>query len=143
MDNLREPGIDAAISSIAALRQAWLDAVRAGDAEQLAAMATDDVVVVHGDGRCIHGRDELKMDFLKGFESFSIEQTVTSAEDILRGRRAFEIAEVQRSLTPIRGGESTAVCSTTVAVLGRQPDGLWKVERVLGVLDSPLSREFT
>jgi ketosteroid isomerase-like protein len=38
------------ISSIAAVRQAWLDAVRAADAERLATVVTDDVVVVHGNG---------------------------------------------------------------------------------------------
>ena len=47
-------------SSIAAIRQAWLDAVRAADAERLAAMVTDDVVVVHGDGRCVRGREGLE-----------------------------------------------------------------------------------
>lgn len=139
MDSFREPEIDSAISSITALRQAWLDAVRAGDAEQLATMVTNDVVVVHGNGRCIHGRDELKTDFLRGFENFSIEQAVTSPEVILRGRWAFEIAEVQSKLIPLRGGQPIKVSSTTVVVLGRQVDGSWKVERVLGVLHSPLS----
>ena len=38
------------ISSIAAVRQAWLEAVKAGDVEWLASLVTDDVVVVHGNG---------------------------------------------------------------------------------------------
>lgn len=64
MDTFPDPDSNTVTSSIAAVRQAWLDAVRAGDAERLAAMVTDDVVVVHGNGRCVHGRDELKTDFL-------------------------------------------------------------------------------
>ncbi len=38
------------VASVAAVRQAWLDAVRASDAGRLAALATDDVVAVHDDG---------------------------------------------------------------------------------------------
>ena len=138
MDTLPEPDINSATLSIAAVRRAWLDAERAGDAERLAAMATDDVVVVHGNGRCIRGRDELKMDFLKGFEAFSIDQSVSAPEVVVRGRWAFEIAEVESRLTPHCGGDSTHVHSTAVTALSRQSDGSWKVGRVLGVLQSPL-----
>ncbi|MGA2981688.1 MAG: SgcJ/EcaC family oxidoreductase [Terriglobales bacterium] len=122
-----------AVSSIAAVRQAWLDAVKAGDAERLAALVTDDVVVVHGNGRCVRGRDELKVDFLRGFEAFSIEQNVSSVEIVIRGAWAIEIGEVESRLTLNCGGESTHVQSTTVVALNRQPDGSWKVGRVLGL----------
>lgn len=127
-----------AVSSIAAVRQEWLDAVKAGDAERLAALVTDDVVVVHGNGRCVRGRDELKVDFLRGFEAFSIEQNVSSVEIVIRGAWAFEICEVESRLTPNCGGESTHVQSTAVVALNRQSDGSWKVGRVLGILHSPL-----
>jgi ketosteroid isomerase-like protein len=56
-------------SVIAAVRQAWLEAVSASDAGRLGALVTDDVVVVHGNGRCVCGREERKFDFLKGFEA--------------------------------------------------------------------------
>jgi len=125
-----------AIRSIAAVRQAWLDAVKAGDAERLAALVTDDVVVVHGNGRCVRGRDELKVDFLRAFEAFSIEQNASLVEIVIRAAWAFEICEVESRLTPHCGGESTQVQSTTVVALNRRSDGSWKVGRVLGILDS-------
>ena len=139
MDTFPAPDSNSVASSVAAVRQAWLDAVRTGDIERLAAMVTDDVVVVHGNGRCVRGREDLKADFLKGFESFSIEQNVSSTEVVVRGGWAFEIAEVESKLTPQCGGESTHVHSTTIVALNRQSDGSWKVGRVLGVLDSPLT----
>ena len=139
METFPAPDIGSVTSSVAAVRQAWLDAVRTGDVERLAAMVTDDVVVVHGNGRCVRGRDELKADFLKGFEAFSIEQNVSSAEVVVRGTWAFEIAEVKSRLTPRGGGDSMHVHSTTIVALSRQPDGSWKIGRVLGVLDSPLT----
>jgi len=40
--------------------------------DRLVALVTE-AVVVHGDGRSVRGRKELKQDFLKGFAAFSIE----------------------------------------------------------------------
>ena len=124
------------VSSIAAVRQAWLGAIKTADVEQLATLVTDDVVVVHGNGRCIRGKDELKADFRKGFEAFSVEQNVSFTEVIVRGRWAFEIAEVESKLTPT-SGESTHVLSTTVVALNQQTDGSWKIGRVIGVVQVP------
>jgi ketosteroid isomerase-like protein len=77
---------DSAISKIAALREAWIAAVKANDADCLSAMVTDDVVVVHRNGRCVCGKDEPRADFLKGFERFRIDQKVSSADVILRDK---------------------------------------------------------
>ncbi len=80
-----EPDTNSALSSIAAIRNTWLNAVRAADAEGLAELVTDDVVVVHGNGRCVRRRDELKADFLKGFEVYSIEQTSQVSKSLSEG----------------------------------------------------------
>ncbi|HEY4051357.1 MAG TPA: DUF4440 domain-containing protein, partial [Acidobacteriaceae bacterium] len=65
--NSPDSSIDSDVSKIAAIREAWLAAVKAGDANRLADMVTDDVVVVHDNGRCVCGKQELKADFLDGF----------------------------------------------------------------------------
>ena len=129
---------DSASSSIAAVQQAWLEAIKAVDVERLATLVTDDVVVVHGTGRCVRGRDELKMDFRNAFAAFSIEQSVSTAGLVVRGSWALEIADMETKLTPRSGGEGMLFHSTTVIALNRQPDGSWKIGRVLGVLDSSL-----
>ena len=59
-------------------------------------LVTDDVVVVHGNRRCIRGKDELKANFRKAFESLSLEQSVSPPEVVVRGRWAFEIASPTR-----------------------------------------------
>lgn len=123
-------------ASITGVRAAWLAAVRAGDAEQLASLVTDDVVVVHGDGRCVRGRGELKADFQRGFEAFAIEQNTSSSEIVVRGRWAFDVCEIESVLTPRSGGKSTLAQSITLVALNQQPDGSWKVGRVLGMLQS-------
>ena len=91
-------------------------------------------MVVHANGRCVCGQEELKEDFLKGFEVCSIEQSVSNAEVVVRGTWAFEISEVESRLAPLRGDEAAHVRSTTVVALSQQPDGSWKVGRVLGLV---------
>ena len=127
---------DPDISSITALREAWLDAVKVGDAETLAGMLTDDVVVVHGNGRCVCGKDAVRADFLEGFRRFTIDQRVSSTDVVVCGKWAFEIrSEVESELTPIQAGQQLRVHSRTVVVLSRQQDASWRVCRVLGLLD--------
>jgi len=125
---------DSAILEITTLREACLAAVRSANADQLMSLVTADVVVIHGDSRCIRGRDELKADFLKAFESFQIDQRVLSPEVTIRGNWAFEIARVETTLPPIRGGETKRAITTTLLALRRQRDGTWKVARVVGLL---------
>lgn len=124
-----------ATPEITALREAWLAAVRSGDVGRLSSLVADDVVIVHGDGRCIRGRDEFKADFLKAFESFRVDQRVRDPEISIRGNWAFEIARVESTLTPIRRGETRHAVTTTLVALRRQADGTWKVARVIGLLD--------
>ena len=138
MDTIPKQDSDSAGESIDAVRQAWLDAIRTANVERLASLVTDDVVVVHGTGRCVRGRDELKADFQNAFEAFTIEQSASTAGLVVRGSWALEIADVETKLTPRTGGEQTVFHSTTVTALKRQSDESWKVGRVLGVLDSPL-----
>jgi uncharacterized protein (TIGR02246 family) len=126
---------DSDSSKIAALREAWLAAVKASDAESLAQMLTDDVVVVHGNGRCVCGKEAVRVDFLEGFRRFAINQKVSRTEVILREKWAFEISQVESELTPIEGGSKIRAHSRTIVVLSRQSDASWRVCRVLGLLD--------
>ena len=134
MEKSRKGGQESFLSSVAAVRHAWLEAVKAGDSGRLATMVTDDVVV-HGNGRCVHGKDELEMDFLNGFKKFTVSQKVSSAKTLHRGRWAFDIADVQSTLIPTGGGDPSIVHSTTVVVLAQQSDGQWRVARVVGMLN--------
>lgn len=126
---------NSAILGITTLREAWLAAVKSADVDRLASLVADDVVIVHGDGRCVLGRGEFKADFLKAFESFRIDQKVVDPEIRIHGNWAFEIATVESTLTPLRGGETKRVITTTLVCLRRPPDGSWKVARVMGLLD--------
>ena len=135
MDSFSTPATESDGVRIAALRQAWLAAVKASDADSLAQMLTDDVVVVHGNGRCVCGKEAVRADFLEGFRRFAIDQQVSPTEVIVREKWAFEISEVESELTPIQGGQQVHAHSRTIVVLSRQSDSSWRVCRVLGLLD--------
>ena len=135
MDCSSTSATDSDGSKIAALREAWLVAVKASDADSLAQMLTDDVVVVHGNGRCVCGKEAVKADFLEGFGRFAISQKLSATEVIVREKWAFEISEVESELTPVQSGQHVHAHSRTIVVLSRQSDGSWRVCRVLGLLD--------
>lgn len=135
MERSRKGGQKSFLSSGAAVRLTCLEAVKAGDFERLATMVIDDVVVVHGNSRCVHGKDELKMDFLNGFKKSTISQKVSSANILHRGRWASDIADVESTLIPTGGGDPSIVHSTTVVVPAQQSDGQWRVARVVGMLN--------
>jgi uncharacterized protein (TIGR02246 family) len=135
MDSSSASATDSGGSEIAGLREAWLAAVKARDANALAQMLTDDVVVVHGNGRCVCGKEAVRADFLEGFRRFVIEQTVSPTDLIVREKWAFEISEVESQLMPIQGGQAVHARSTTIVVFSRQSDASWKVCRVLGLLE--------
>ena len=57
-------------------------------------------------------------------------------EVIVRDKWAFEIAEVESTLTPVSGGAQIHAHSSTVIVLVRQLDSSWRVARVLALLST-------
>jgi len=125
---------------VAVLREGWLAAIASADTDRLVSMVTDDVVIVHGDGRCIRGKDEFKADLVKGFQSYRIRQRVLDPKVTIRDNWAFEIASVESSLAPSHGSETIRAVTTTLVVLRRQADGSWKVARVIGLIDSKTSQ---
>jgi uncharacterized protein (TIGR02246 family) len=135
MDSSSTSATDSDSSKIAALREAWLAAVRASDADSLAQMLTDDVVVVRGNRRCVCGKEAVRADFLEGSRRFAIEPKVSPTAVIVREEWAFETSEVDSERTPIQGGQQVHTHSRTIVVLSRQSDASWRVCRLLGLSD--------
>ena len=123
------------LSKIAAVREAWIAAVKDSDVDRLISMVTNGVVGVFGNGRCVSGKEELKAAFMSGFGRFDIERRVVSAEVLLRDKWAFEIDEMEAKLTPIRAGTEIRAHLKTIVVFERQSDASWKVARLLDLLD--------
>jgi ketosteroid isomerase-like protein len=123
------------LSKIAAVREAWIAAVKDSDVDRLISMVTNGVVGVFGNGRCVSGKEELKAAFIGGFGRFDIERRVVSAEVLIRDKWAFEIDEMEGKLTPVRGGAQIHARLGTLVVFERQSDASWKVARLVDLPD--------
>ena len=126
-------GHDLDISKIAAVRAAWIRAVEASDINGLMALATDDIVVVRGNGRAAIGIDALRADLTHDFGLFDVEPRDSSTEIIVHDKWAIEFCEVDRMVSTVNGGAGVQTHSRVVAVFSRQPDASWKVARVIGL----------
>src|SRR5208337_5589287 len=54
----------------------WTAAVEAGDVEVLGQLMTEDIVVIHGNGRLVRGKEAALNDFARSLKDFSVQQTV-------------------------------------------------------------------
>jgi len=127
-------GHDLEVSKIAAVRAAWISAVKASDIDGLIALATDDIVVVNGDGKTAIGIDALRANLTHDFGLFDVEPRDSSAQIIVHDSWAIEFCEVDRMVSAVKSGRRVQTRSRIIAVFFRQADASWKVARVIGLL---------
>lgn len=118
---------------VAAVRHAWIAAVRNGDVDSLVAMLSDDIVVVHRNGQCVNGKDAVRAELLTDFRLFDFEQEDSLSEIIVHDQWALEFSEVESTATAIKGGAQVKAHFGVIAVFERQPDSSWKVARVIAL----------
>jgi len=124
----------AEVNEIRQVSHRWLKAVASANVKELGELMTEDIVVVHGDGRTISGREAVIDDFAQGFEKFRIEQKLVPEETILAGTYAFDRAKVHSSLIDRSSGEKRAVASETFTILRKGELNRWRVARSIGVI---------
>jgi len=108
--------------------------MEASDIIGLMALATDDTVVVHGNGKAAVGIDAFEADLMHDFGIFDVEPRDSSPEIIVHDKWAIEFCEVDQMLSGLRGGTGVSAHSRIVAVFSRQPGASWKVDaRVIGL----------
>ena len=123
------------IEAVRTLSARWVKAVERGDCAALAAMMTDDVVVVHGDGRQLTGREAVLDDFARAFGKYMIAQEVDFDETVVSGDWAFDRTSVRTRLTTLDTGAATEIRSRTITLLRKERRAGWLVARVMGVVE--------
>jgi ketosteroid isomerase-like protein len=124
----------AEVNEICQVSLRWAKAVASANVNELGELMTEDIVVVHGDGRTILRREAVMMDFAHGFERFRIEQTLVPEETFVAGTYAFDRAKVQSSLFDRVTGEKREVASETFTILRKEELNRWRVARSIGVV---------
>jgi uncharacterized protein (TIGR02246 family) len=125
---------DEEIHAIRNAASRWTAAVKDGEVELLGGLMTEDIVVIHGNGRIVCGREAVMNDFARTLEEFSVQQRVESEETIVAGEWAFDRAKVHTVLSAREGGETKQFDSRTVTILRKHSEGGWRVARVIGVI---------
>jgi ketosteroid isomerase-like protein len=129
-----------AIREIIKIRDAWTAAVKVKDVERLLGLLTEDIVMMHPNRPAIVGLAANRSDLLAAFERFQVDQTPVSDEIVVAGDWAFDRSRATTTLTPLAGGAPVTVRSKAITILRRQPDGSWKIARVIGNLDHPAEK---
>ena len=97
-------GHDLEVSKIAAVRAAWISAVKASDIDGLIALATDDIVVVNGDGKTAIGIHALRTNLTHDFGLFDVEPRDSSAQIIVHDSWAIEFCGSDRLVSAVKSG---------------------------------------
>jgi len=125
---------DREVATIREVARRWTAAMRDADLEAIGRMVTEDVVIVHGNGRVVTGRRELLADIERSLASLHLEQTTTHEETIVAGGWAFDRARVHSTIRPA-AGPAFEVDARTLTLL-RRDEGEWRIARSIGVIES-------
>ena len=128
------PGSDVQAIRDVALR--WIEATERADFDTLRALAAEDIVVIHGNGRTLCGRDAVLADLVLSLEAFHVHQRVESDETIVSGDWAFDRGRVRTTVRPRSGGDAREFRSRTLTILRRITPGGWVIARTMGVIDN-------
>lgn len=79
----------------------------------------------------ISSREGLKEAAAAGFGSYAADVQIAPAEIVISGDWAFARSRVTGSVTPRAGGELIRVDIKQLVIYHRQPDGSWKIARLI------------
>lgn len=132
---MSDPGEGGQDDAIRDLGERWVKAIASADIKELGRLMVDDVVVVHGDGRCLSGRVAVLTDLASAFSTVRVTQRVEPQETIVAGEWAIDRARVHTTVTILEGGEQRQSDSHTLTVLRKVGANDWRVARVIGVVE--------
>ena len=121
------------VEAIRQLAQQWTQAAGASDVEKLGSLMTQDIVVVHGNGRVVAGKRAVMDDVMSSLTKVRLSQEVRPEETIIAGDWAFDRARVHTTVTSIEGGDVQEFDSQTFTILHKESPQGWRVARAIGV----------
>jgi uncharacterized protein (TIGR02246 family) len=124
---------------IAELFDRWRAAGRAGDAERLAEMVTEDAEFWTSGLPPMRGRDAVRTAFPPVFAQYEVDQEFTFQELIVSGDWAFVRGMEVNRATPRAGGGEIVRRQRAFMVLRRDEDGQWRFAR--GMTHLPPERQ--
>ncbi len=126
-----QPPLDADVAAIQTLIDRATDVNNAGDITGWVELFADDMVYMPDGGPPVTTRDALEGAAVSHFSRYRPNLQSSTEEIQVLGDWAFARTTVSGTLTP-RGGNPIRVDRKEMAIYRRQPDGSWKVARLIG-----------
>ncbi len=125
------------VRAITRLTEVWHDAWLAGDAAALTALWTDDPVLMPQNRPAVIGKDEINALYQSVFDEYTIKGEGELLEVEVAGDWAFYRSTYTLTATPKAGGEPLEDSGISLFIVKRQPDGTWKIARLIANSDQP------
>ena len=129
------------LEAIGRLGDAYLEAYGKSDAQRLAALFTDDAVLVPSDGPTCEGRDQIADYFDDLLRDVPATAEFEVQETKILDDWAFERIDVTVQWTDPDNGEEVETWERYFWVLQRAPDGTWKIARLIVNTEEPGDEE--
>lgn len=126
------------VAAIKRLAEAWDAGWRTGDASALAALFTDDAVLMPQNQPAIIGRESIQSVYRAALDQFTVKGSGEVLEVEVAGDWAFYRSSYTLTAVPKAGGEPTKDSGKSVHILKRQRDNSWKIARLIANSDLPL-----
>jgi uncharacterized protein (TIGR02246 family) len=115
--------------AIAEFNRQYLDALNTGDIDALAALTTEDHVLIASGGAPLVGRQALIDAMTGAFSRFDFDETWTPEETVVSGDLAYQRGTFVVVATPKEGGEVSRTTGNFLRMYRRQADGAWFMVR--------------
>jgi uncharacterized protein (TIGR02246 family) len=124
----QSPDADAE-AAIAEFNRLYLAAINEGDIDALAALTTDNHMMIASGGEPLAGREALVEAMTGAFRNFDFEESWTPAETVVSGDLAYQRGTFVVVATPKTGGDPSRTTGNFMRIYRRQADGRWLMVR--------------
>ena len=116
-------------AAIADFNRQYLAAINSGDIDALAALTTEDHMMISSGGPPMTGKQALVDAMTGAFERFDFDESWTPIETVSSGDVAYQRGTFVVNATPKAGGEPVHMAGNFLRIYRRQPDGRWFMTR--------------
>ncbi|UCG33482.1 MAG: SgcJ/EcaC family oxidoreductase [Phycisphaerales bacterium] len=125
------------VAALMRLREDWRNGWLAGDADALAALYADDPVLMPQSQPEVVGKEAIRSLYQSVFEEYTVQGDGELLEVEVAGDWAFYRSTYRLKATPKAGGEPIEDTGKSLFIVRRQPDGSWKIARLIANSDLP------
>jgi uncharacterized protein (TIGR02246 family) len=116
-------------AAIAEFNRKYLAAINTGDIDALAALTTEDHMMIASGGPPTMGKQALVDAMTGAFARFDFDESWAPEETVVSGDLAYQRGTFIVNTTPKAGGEPTRMTGNFLRIYRRQPDGAWFMVR--------------